>query len=278
MTDDPTLDVAADLRQIIELTGALLGQAVAKATHHDMPGGDAMVMLGPAARPADWERRAELIEAEWFATDQTTARPAVGADEDPTWEPPLQTLRFWTQDHHETDNPTTATEARWLIDNLRWIHDHEPHWDNFVKDVAAARRRLEAVLYAGERDERAKVPCIDCDLDRDGAPLRVMLVIHYAGPSPGWVCPACKRRGADDHWVCTRCQRQYDEPALRRAEYHDLIRRGLDRHVRIDTAARALDVPRGRLTRYVTACEWNTRAQLCWWPDVRHLRRETTAV
>lgn len=258
---DPTLAVAQDLRAILDLSRDLEDQAINKGGG-DLPGGDAMVMLGPVAAPADWERRLELVEAAWFNSDQTRPRPTMGADEDPNWEPPLQTLLFWTENLRTPNAPTIATEAEWLGENLRWLYDNEPHFDDFAKDVAAARRRLEAVLYAGERDEKSKVPCIDCELDRDGRPVRIMLVVHYGS------------HGAEDHWICPRCKRQYDEPALRRAEYHDLARQGLDRFVRIDMAARVLGIARTRLASSVTACEVGSRAALVFWPDVRHLKRD----
>jgi hypothetical protein len=173
-----------------------------------------------------------------------------------------------------TDRPTIASEAQWLIDNLRWIYDNEPKWDDFAKDVAAARRRLEAVLYAGERDERTRVPCIDCNEGRDSAPIRILLVVHYATDKPGWTCPECRRKGTEDHWFCPRCKRQYDAAALRMAERADLERQGLARWLTIDVAADALQVPRSRLRPLVAACEISSRSPMVFWPDVRAAQSE----
>lgn len=209
---DPTLDVAIDLRAILALSADLEEQAVHKATAREMPGGDAMVMLGPVASPAAWERRLELVEAAWFDSDEITPRPNMGADEDPSWEATLSTLLFWSEVPHPNDKPTIRTEAEWLLENLRWMYDHEPHFADFAKDIAAARRRLEAVLYAGDRDEKSWVPCTTCDLDRDGNPLVVRLIREY-----GTTVEA-------DRWTCPRCKLRYDTPSYLLAQATHLER------------------------------------------------------
>jgi hypothetical protein len=114
--DDPTLIVARDLRAIRDLAGMLDDQAAAKADHHEMPGGDALVMLSPVSSPRDRERRGELIEADWLRAEgwqwceehgtvreQCEHRLNPWADEDANWEPPLQTLLFWTEVHRMED-------------------------------------------------------------------------------------------------------------------------------------------------------------------------------
>ncbi len=158
-----------------------------------------------------------------------------------------------------TRQPTIQSEAQWLLDNLRWIYDNEVKWDDFAKDIATARRRLEAVLYAGEREERSTVPCIDCDMDRDGRFIKVLLVLRY-GQTPEL-----------DRWACPRCDRRYDKAALRRAQMVDGERRGTERHVLVTTAADALRVHPAQVRRLANACDIATRGLLVFWPTAREL-------
>jgi hypothetical protein len=248
MTDDPTLTVARDLRAIVDLSCWLLAQARAKATHHDLPGGDAMVMLANVALPSSWERRIELIEADWlrrrgddWCEQHGTImrlcahRANPWADEDGICESPLQTMLFWTEDQHETPHPTIAGEATWLRDNLRWFWDNEPNFADLADDVAAARRRLEAVLYAGDRDVHGVIPCRECDgeLDRlalDRRPCRCPEPPPHAWHVPGRCCRRCRweerhalhdQGGLRDAWVCRRCHHAYDLDEYRAAVARD---------------------------------------------------------
>jgi hypothetical protein len=269
--DDPTLDVARDLRAIVDLCKLLHDQAVHRASHHDMPGGDALVMLAPVASPEAWGNRIETAERLWWESDQDT-RPDVGLDEDATWEPPLQTLLFWSEawrfEHDAVSDltPTVDREAAWLGNIVGWAWDHEPHWSDFAKDVAAARRRLEAALYAGEREERSAVPCIDCEVDRNGQPIRLLLVRHYADDP------------SKDRWDCPRCDRRYDEAAYLRAQNVDGERRGTARFVPVKLAAEALGMTPATFRRIATACDIATRSLLVWWPDARDHAKNSRVV
>lgn len=295
--DDPTLAVARDLRAIIDMHVDLPDQAAARSASKDMPGGLAMAALGPASMPSARVRRGILAEDEWLRKHgddwcelhetikaACAHRPNPWADEEDVWEPPLQTLLWWSEDWRDQHGslmplrPTEQTEAKFLASILQWAYDREPHWDDFAHDVKTARRRLEDVLYAGDREERTRVPCIDCDTDRAGKPLRIMLIAHYA--PAGGRCGKCNAKWDRDHWVCPRCKRQYDKPALHRAEYQDMVRRGLERFITLPMAAESLDLPVRRLRPLANACDLATRALLVWWPTVRHIRRhrETTSV
>lgn len=194
MTDDPLLPVAADLRAILDLHRDLPQQAANHATSRLMPGGLAMVALGPVASP----------EAVGYVVDSIENGRLDCADEipdnDDDWEPPLQTLRFWSEEwrrlhDREVDGWTVRTEAGFLLTALQWAWDNEPHWDDFAKDVRAARRRLEDVLHDGEREERSWVPCLDCSENRQGLPIAVRLVRYWGtvAAADGWICPRCKR-------------------------------------------------------------------------------------
>jgi hypothetical protein len=286
--DDPTLDVGRNLRAIVDLTRDLHAQAVARASHHDMPGGPSMAELGPVANVGAVELRNRALEAAWLAKhgnewcgvspdapqeERDKACQSIKAlcrhrfnpwDDDPTT---LTTLRWWTEEYRaRTDTVTefwdVRSEVAWLVDNMRWVYDNEPNFDDLARDVASALRRLEAVLYAGEREERSKVPCIDCDIDRDGGRLSVLLVRHY-GDVP-----------EADRWVCPRCKRRYDEAALRRAQLIDGERRGTERFVSVEMAADALRLHPARVRRLASACDIASRGLLVWWPMARALQSE----
>lgn len=206
---EPVVKVARDLTAIEHLTAALLTQAVHKANDPLMPGGRAMVMLAGVASPETWERRVEVTEDAWWDSDDVPMedRPDwLGNDEDDAWEPPLQTLLFWSEawrgEHgYPLPVPTTiASEANFIRWALNWAWENEPHFADFARDIARARSRMEAELREGEPIERG-VPCLydACKgarltrkLERDG------------------------RRWLWSDWRCKRCRRTWDEDAYAR--------------------------------------------------------------
>lgn len=123
--------------------------------------------------------------------------------------------------------------------NIDWLHANETHWNDFAKDVADARRRLEALLHAGERDQFGIVACRDCGhrLLREAderndceCPGPVSPAVHSLH-RPNVCCLACRARlddrhqrhdqgGLRDRWTCTGCPRVYD-----RDDYDELVAR-----------------------------------------------------
>jgi hypothetical protein len=227
-----------------------------------------MVALGPVSSIEAWENRRETVERLWWEADETGRDDFPPCDEDASWEPPLQTLLFWSEAWRDVHGvpldarPTVEGEAAWLGQVVGWAYEHEVHWTDFERDIATAKARLEGVLYAGDREERSKVPCIDCDMDRDGRPLTVLLVVKY-GKEP-----------KDDRWVCPRCDRRYDEGAFIRAQHVDGARRGTERFVLVEMAADALQVHPARVRRLASACDIATRSLMVWWPDIRAAHSE----
>lgn len=227
------IQVQRDLSAIIDLAYTLASQAVHQANAtvdgHNLPGGTAMIALAPVANLPTWERRFELAEAEWSARalEAGTARrledgsvvhldqrgrPELGLDEDDSWEPPLQTLRFWTDRYRQIlgadwDHiPTLHTEASFLRhkETADWIAMNEPHFDRYADDIHTARTRLENLLYAGDRAERG-VPCL---YDECKGKRLVRKVVPARGPKgektwrrTPWHCPRCKRTWDDDRYA-----------------------------------------------------------------------------
>ena len=200
----PVTKVARDLTEILALHDQLLTQAFhdANATvdHSHLPGGRAMVELGNVANVEAWTNQQEATER--YGRAYTSAE-----DEDPdeSW-PAFQMLEFWSEQwraEHGAEygtRPTIQSEANFLRFQLNWAWEHEPHFDEFAKDIETARTRLENILYAGERAERG-VPCMyeECGgkrLTRKHVPAR--------GPdgSKTWKMT---------NWHCPRCHREWDE-------------------------------------------------------------------
>lgn len=192
MTDDPTVPVAVDLREIVRLHAMLPEQAEHRADDKEMPGGLATAALGPVADPEAWQHRFDTAERLGLPTDHVE-------DED-EWETPLQTLLFWTQrlkDLNDTVTdlpPSVETEADWLSRNLQWVRDNEPRWGTLAEQVHGARVRLENMLQDGERLQSG-APCLYC---------RTLLVRvedkKTGGLTEDWRCPTCRREyGAEQY-------------------------------------------------------------------------------
>lgn len=208
MTDaSPMVKVARNLRRIVELTDQLEAQAIANANDALMPGGLAMVALAAVSAPSDY---AEALEAaEHMAIAGRRAWPEVEDDDD--WEPPLQSLLFWSEAWREEHGyplpkrPTEATEANFLRWALEWAWDNEPHWDDFAADVAKAAGRMEALLMEGARPVARGVPCMydECRgkrLVRKTVPTRDEDG-NKAWRLTDWHCPSCHREWSEEDYT-----------------------------------------------------------------------------
>jgi len=234
VSDTPAVvKVARDLTTITELYASVLAQAINKAgariDGHSLPGGEAMVALAHVADRETNERRVELREEAHLATcprlDHT--RCWTGSEDEDDTEPILQTLLFWSEAWREEKGfplegrrPTVATEANVLRSLLEWAWETLPEWDDFAKDVAGARARLENLLVAGQRTERG-VPCLSCNVELvrpTWDPFQPRECEGHDGVCylPHAFCPH-DRGGLRDEWVCPKCERRYDEKSYRNA-------------------------------------------------------------
>lgn len=217
--------VARDLTAIEEMAPHLEEQAIHKANDRDMPGGDAMVALAGVANLEAWQHRVDTELR--TAYDYGHAPPEI--DDDDEWEPPLQTLCFWSEAwraEHGAEygqRPTIASEANYIRYLLPWAWDNEPHWDDFADDVRKAKRRMEDVLYDGKRHQRG-VQCFDCQVDlvrpsRDRRDPKFCPGHDGVCMWPHKFCPH-DRGGLADEWFCPTCERRYDTEAYKRAVSH----------------------------------------------------------
>jgi hypothetical protein len=274
---DPTIKVRRDLTEIRQLAGHLHDQANHHAADRLMPGGRALVELGPVARADDVAERIEAAEhinaSRYGEPNQIDLSHIEDQDDDQI---ALQQLLDWT-DKWRADtgstpaqHPTIADEAQWLTSALDWAVDNvnPADWRRFTADINRVRVRLENVLYAGTRQTRSQATCIDDDCDR-----QPRLVKQY-GPTEqldGWRCPACKTF--------------YGREAFARAKLRHMSSRGAERFVLLQDARDVVtdkerkDGGRPERTfrqwmldcRIVAYCDTTTRQTFVYWPDVRML-------
>lgn len=196
----PTAKVARDLSAIVELHERLASQAEHQASHALMPGGLAMVALGDVANMEAWENRQQATER--YAKAYTSV---VDEDPDEAWSA-FQLLEFWSEQwrrEHGAEygtRPTITTEANFIRWALDWAWQNEPAWDDFARDMAQAKTRLENILAAGERSERG-VPCL-YDECKGSRLVRKMQPKRDAEGRKVW---------AYSNWHCARCHREWTE-------------------------------------------------------------------
>jgi transposase-like protein len=265
-TPDAVTKVARDLSEILALSEALEDQAVEKANDRLMPGGLSMVALGGVASPEAWENVYEAAEALSRPTEHV-------ADHDDDWEPPLQTILFWSEilrvEHNrESDRrPTIASEVAFIRAALNWLWENEPHFEDFARDVNRARVRLEELLYAGNRVERTRVPC-----NNPGCERRPRLIKLYG------------ERATEDRYKCPGCKKRYDQGDYEDAYAEQLRSEGARRFVKkVDAVSTLKAQGRSEYTVrnwfeacLVTAyCDLRTRQVFAWWPEIWHLHTIT---
>ena len=252
------IKVSTNLRSIATMADRLSERALDLANSPLMPGGEAMVNLANVADIDTWIRRNDLSGDALMNYE----------DPDELWSP-FQTLRYWSEQWRAELNmdyfddpkwrPTLRTETAFLAnpDVLAWAWDHEIHYEAFAGDVATARTKLETLLHCGERPDRIRVTCPDCESGK-------RLIIRY---------------GTDedhDSWKCPECKHRFDADAVRRAYAKQLRHQGVERWVRMDDA---VSIMRKHGWRYATVREWvdgerveaatdDTGQLFVWWPDM----------
>lgn len=244
--NDPLVKPAQDLAEIRRLAGELESAAFDHADDHDMPGGEALASLAPVANQEAWRNRVASAVRLWNAQGRPeNTEPML---DDLEWEPPLQTLVFWSEqlryDHdavfqpapHEP-YPTIESEAKWLGNSLNWIYEHEPRWEDFASDLWNARRRLESLLREGERVTPG-IPCPKCREagrrnDNGNVPAMVRVEHERSRPRgcnghgalglcPVHRCDCTDRGGLIDEWRCPLCGLELRNTE-RHAEYDEAV-------------------------------------------------------
>jgi hypothetical protein len=174
-----------------------------------------MVALGHVATASaytaalDQAEQTAIAAAYEAGADPRKAMPETYDDDD--WEPPLQTLLFWSEawrlehGYPMPNRPTEATEANFLRWALDWAWDNEPHWDDFADDVRKAKARMENLLREGERAARSRVVC---DRPKCREKPRQLLKIHGPRFVAAWKCRCCETV-IPERYRCEECNRRY---------------------------------------------------------------------
>lgn len=230
MSTDRLTSLARDLRTIEYLSRydndldrqTLLAQAVNLGGDPLMPGGLAMVALAGVANLEQYAHKLDTAEqvaqakAFRLGLELDDVWPAIDDDDD--WEPPLQTLCFWSESWRRergaerdatgrpselTDfRPTVNSEASFLRNSLDWAWDNEIHFDDFADDVRKAKARLEALLTEGSRAVARGVPCM-YDECRGKRLIRTTIAVRDPDTKEKtWVLT---------DWHCPNCERSYSE-------------------------------------------------------------------
>ena len=195
----------ATLAEIVELyallpetmTEGAYGQPAAprngaRGSETPMPGGDALVMLGPGSR--GHEVVAAILRGEDVADEERA-----GDVQSVAWE-----LARWEDDWRLTrgepaaEGPATVLGAAGYLEvKARWAGNEHPAFDEFAGDLRKLAARLRSVTGHAERPETG-APCFDC-----GTTLRREWT--DAGLADHWRCPVCHRVYEDaEYWLAVR--------------------------------------------------------------------------
>lgn len=198
--DRAMLDLARDLTSIVSMCDRLSEEAGYQFADKENPGGDAVVMVGPAANLREWEAIYDATEAGEYHTE-SARKAATAYVQDQTAElHPLLVLATWEDViRDELGTPTqarasVAKAAAYIRSAIPWIFDTNQDGDmNFIavdqlgRDLRQCVTMLENLLKDGRREDHG-VPCMNC-----GEPL---LRVRYRQPH---------RVDQPDTWKCTPC-------------------------------------------------------------------------
>ena len=176
-----------DLAQIVAMHHAMSDEA-----QHRGVNSEAANLAGPEADPYSYEARRV-----WTAR---TMGLFLGELSDLEPEGPLTVLGGYDMRLRDDYGPrttlriTVASAARYL-DGILHRLANDPHQDFplFVREVAACRAHMEAVLHDSRAPETG-APCPECSDDTGTGPALVKRYDDHdvTGASDRWECPACK--------------------------------------------------------------------------------------
>lgn len=195
-TDNPIVKVARDLTEIGRCFEELRAQAIADGGNPDIPGGAAMVALGPVADLETWANLNDTTAAYQNHPDEHLRRIFTSEpdeDDDDRW-PPQQVIAYWAGrwraargEDYDGLIRTTPSEMNYLRQTLDWALENESQWATFTTDIRRARLVAENLVAEGYRADRSRIVC-----DRDGCEKNPRLIKAY---SPrylaGWRCHGC---------------------------------------------------------------------------------------
>lgn len=208
--------IAQDLTAIEDMFARLGQEAINRAGDPEIPGGAAMVLLGPGAdlEAFGYAQMSELM-------GRTSGRTELALRSDV--EPPLSFLASWSDivraergQEPSKQEPGVAAEVKFLRSVLDWMlsdnGDGEPVFiqvEDFSNQLHRVRRAMESVLRDGDHPDRINARCRECDA-------RPRLEVNPGARFFKWRCPACHAeyddRGVANCWHAMIAERQDEMP------------------------------------------------------------------
>lgn len=208
--------IGRNLTAIEDMFGNLRLEAICRAGDPYIPGGAAMVLLGPGAdiEAYNYAQMSEL----WGRTSGRT-EVAIGGDV----EPPLSFLAGWADiirdargQEPSTRRATIADECRYIRSSADWLlatdDDGDPWWIqvmDFIDGLRKVRRAMENALKDGVRQERINAECRFC--------AKAERLVVMKGDAED---------GSKDWWRCPSGKHSYDVHGVRECWTQMFIRRG----------------------------------------------------
>ena len=235
MSEDLGLSIAQSLTAIVILYRDLEDEALHRFADKDIPGGDALVMLGPVANMEAYNYR-QLSEL----MGRTNAKAGYD-DPDTDDAPPLLVLASWHDVVRQerglpdaTKRATITREADGIRASIDWMLAQDERGtqnfmpaDELAKDLKRVIYRLERILKAGEREDRIRAECKACS----HAPRLC-------------VKPGVAADKSDDSWYCPSCERPYDSEGVAACWRQMFVRWGdAPEWIRLRQAAAAIKRP-----------------------------------
>lgn len=270
-------DLGGELTKITAAYTEFVIEVTYKANDRDIPGGDAMHAMSPAADLSSWEAQFEAAEAvaalKIDAGHSAAAARMLGYvfDQEDTDHHPELVLTDWeTQiriDRGEQVNLRSNVHkaASYIRRAIPWMYsldgEGRPVFTEhraLHKDLRNVRRFLETILKSGNRAEFTRVNCIADDCDTHPRLMKLW------ASQVRW-----------DRYRCPACRTEYDQAQFKMAESQNLHSAGAARFVLPSEARKTSGVPKAtmhswmRRANVLCAREMPGGRLLVWWPDVR---------
>lgn len=207
---DLRLDIARDLSGIEDMYTRLRSEAINRAGDPDIPGGAAMVLLGPGADVEAWG---------YIQLSSIFGRLSIDKEEQDRIErdgiePPLSFLASWADIVREERGQEPSNRRARIGDEIRYLRsaidwmisvddEGEPWWlpvDDFATRLHQVRRTLENVLHEGDRPERINARCNQPSPKPCDRPRLIRVKGEREGDEDSYRCPDCEASG-DGDWV-----------------------------------------------------------------------------
>lgn len=247
--------MAQDLTEIVRLYGELHEEAESRASHKGIPGGDALVYLGPVSLTNDWQARFDAAEESgddtMYANDQVAERHL------------LIVLGDWSENVRAERGEQTALRitveraADYLRKVLPWIVEEYDAAPMMASELRGCRTALENLLHDGVRHDWDATACLQVRTDEAGEsvacggslmrrtlerrdckhakaatdsakgpldPAKVLRRLLSDYPELAMEHRRCDQGGRDDVYQCASCGAFYDS-----TEYWNAVRAAYER-------------------------------------------------